>query len=122
MAYRVYLLSVSLAILFMVLVIMLVRRGKLQERYALLWIAASFINIIIAFWPQSLEILAKSLRIYYAPSLLFLMAILFGFAVMLHLSVIVSQMTKRTERLAQEVALLRNELEKAGDMGKDEEA
>lgn len=91
----------------------LVRKGALHERYALLWLFAAAVIIGLAAWPRSLDWVAGRLGVHYAPSLLFLVAILFAYALLLHYSVVLSRMHARITRLAQEVALLRQALEQA---------
>ena len=58
-AHRIGLAAVS--ILLLLLVLELVRRGLLKERYALLWLAASAFGLIIGIFPQIIVFLAGAL-------------------------------------------------------------
>ena len=64
-----------------VIVFELVRRRRLMERYALLWLFASVTLLALAVWKDLLEQVAAAVGIYYAPSALF--AIAFGFVLVL---------------------------------------
>ncbi|HEX2388892.1 MAG TPA: DUF2304 family protein, partial [Solirubrobacterales bacterium] len=55
--------AVIVTLLFLGLVIELVRRRRLVERYALLWIAAAIILVIFAAWGGALEAVANALGI-----------------------------------------------------------
>jgi len=93
-----------------VLVIELVRRGRLKERYSLLWIFASGILLVLSSSRGLLESISHLLGIFYAPSLLFLLAFLFLLLITLHFSVVISGLSEKNKKLAQELALLRQEM------------
>ncbi|MDH7578837.1 MAG: DUF2304 domain-containing protein [Bacillota bacterium] len=117
MHFDIYTGAVIIGLLFLLVVLRLVRNGNLQERYALLWLFAALVIIVLALGPSLLDRLAGILKIYYPPSLLFFVAIMFCFVLLLHFSVVLSQLSRRVVRLTQEVALLRYELreEKGGE-------
>lgn len=92
----------------------LIRRRKIEERYALLWLLLGGVMALFSFSPGLLERLSRLLQVHYAPSLLFLMGLLFSFAFILHLTIVMSRMHRRMVRLAQEVAILKEELEETG--------
>ncbi len=93
-----------------VLVIELIRRGRLKERYSLLWLFASGILLVLSSSRVVLEFISRKLGIFYAPSFLFLLAFLFLLLITLHFSVVISGLSDRNKRLAQEIALLRQEM------------
>ncbi len=94
----------------LVAVVEFIRRGRLKERYALLWLIAGAVLLVLASSRTLLEIVAHLLGIYYPPSFLFLIAFLFLLVITLHFSMVISDLTDRTKQLAQELALLREEL------------
>lgn len=102
----------SLAILAAVL--WLAGTGRLKPRYALLWIAASSCLVLVSVWRDLIDIVGDAFGIAYKPALLFLGAIVFLLLILLHMSVVVSRLTERTRRLAQELALLREERSRDG--------
>ena len=50
---------------------------RLQECYALLWMATGVVLLVFALWRDGLSVLAKTVCIAYPPSALFLLASLF---------------------------------------------
>jgi hypothetical protein len=92
-------------------VIELIRRGSLKERYSLLWLFASIVMLVLSMSRALLEHVARVLGIYYSPSFLFLIAFLFLLLITLHFSVVISGLSEKNKRLAQEIALLRKEME-----------
>jgi hypothetical protein len=93
-----------------VVVIELIRRNRLKERYSLIWLVASAVLLIFSVWRGLLHFIARSIGIYYPPSFLFLLAIFFLLALLLHFSVILSSLSEKNKRLAQEVAMLKEKL------------
>ncbi len=93
-----------------VLVLELIRRGRLKERYSLLWLFASGILLVLSSSRHMLEFLSLMVGIYYAPSFLFLLAFLFLLLITLHFSVVISGLSEKNKKLAQELALLRQEM------------
>lgn len=92
---------------FVVLIIELVRRRALREKYALLWLGVGVIVLLLSIFRPVLDRLALALGIAYGPSALFLFSTLFLFAVAAHLSFEVSRLEEKTRLLAEELALLR---------------
>lgn len=85
----------------------LIRRGMLKEQYALLWLFAAAILLVLAVWRELLDKIALTFGVAYPPSLLFLVAFLFLFLIVLHFSVIISELSEKNKRLSQEVAILK---------------
>jgi hypothetical protein len=94
------------------LIVQLIRRGRLQERYALLWLATGAALLLFSVWQSLIDLLADLFHVDYAPSLLFLVFLVFVSMIALHLTVVVSKLAERTKRLTQDLALLRQELER----------
>ncbi len=111
MQIRVQILSICVGIALLIALFQLIRKNRLEEKYALLWVASALILILFSVWRSLLEKLANWVGIYYAPSALFLIALFCGVIIALHFSVVISNLTRQTKTLAQEVALLRQELE-----------
>ena len=99
----------SATVLFLVLE--LIRRGRLKERYSLLWLFAGTIMLVLSLSRDLLNYIAHQVGIFYPPSLLFLVAFIFLLLITLHFSVIISGLSEKNKRLAQEVALLRQNVD-----------
>ncbi|MEW6172615.1 MAG: DUF2304 domain-containing protein [Bacillota bacterium] len=107
----VYLFTVTVSAALLYLILDLIRRRHLKEKYALLWLATALVLLVFAANRSLVEVLAHVLGIYYAPSALFLLGFLFILALNLQYSVALSRQSERVVRLAQEVALLRQQLD-----------
>ena len=88
-------------------VLELVRRQKLREQYSLLWIFFSLILVIISLDVSFVEWVADRLGVKYAPAVLFLFGLLFCFAFILHLTIVITRLTTQVLRLTQEIAILK---------------
>ncbi len=89
----------------------LVRQRRLMERYALLWMLSSATLLLLAVWRDALELFANAIGIFYAPSALFAIALGFILMLLLHFSLVISRLTDQTKVLAQNVALLQQQLD-----------
>jgi hypothetical protein len=88
------------------LVLELVRRRRLLERYALVWMAVTGLLILLTLWGGLLTRVAALIGIGYPPSALFLIAFGFVILLLLHFSVAVSRLTDQSKVLAQQLSLL----------------
>jgi hypothetical protein len=103
--------AIILSIILLVFVLELVRKGMLKERYSILWITSSLVLLVLSLWKGLLDRTAKIVGIYYSPSLLFLVAFVFLLLIVLHFSIVISIMRDRNKKIAQDVGLLKLELE-----------
>lgn len=107
-----YLLGVAAALGTVLFIVELLRRGILREKYAVLWLAVSAGLLLFACFPGLLETLAAVLGFQVPANLLFLLSAILLLLVSVQLSYEISRVESRTRRLAEEFALLRNEVEK----------
>lgn len=84
----------------------LLRRRRLVERYALLWLFSSLVLLVLSIWTGLLEIIAKAVGIVYPPNALFMIAFVFVLVLLLHFSLAISRLSGETKVLAQESARL----------------
>ena len=99
----------SATVLFLVLE--LIRRGRLKERYSLLWLFSGVVMLVLSLSRELLEFIARQVGIFYPPSLLFLVAFIFLLLITLHFSAVISGLSEKNKRLTQEIALLRQALD-----------
>jgi hypothetical protein len=92
------------------LVFELVRRRRLMERYAILWLGSALVLLGLAIWRGLLLDISSALGVASPPNALFVIA--FGFVVflLLHFSMAVSRLTDENKILAQQVARVDEEL------------
>jgi hypothetical protein len=107
---QIQLIALALTLLIFLVILELVRRRRLVERYALLWMFAGLALVVLAVWRDLLEFGAELLGIAYPPNALFLVAFAVAFILLLHFSVATSRLSEETKILAQEVARLDGEL------------
>jgi hypothetical protein len=107
---RITFVSLCAAIWLLLVVVELVRRRRLGERYALLWMLTGAVVLLLAAWPAALERFADAVGIAYPPTALFVVAGAFVLLVLLHYATVISGLTERNVRLAQRVAILEERL------------
>jgi hypothetical protein len=103
--------AVTLALL--LLVFELVRRKRLSERYAILWLLAASTLLVLAAWKGLLTTLSNDVGISYPPSALFALAIGLIAMILLHFSLAVSRLSDQNKMLAQRLGLLQQRIEEA---------
>ena len=111
MDFRIQLISIVLAVGLFAMVFELVRRRRLMERYALLWLLSAVTLLVLSVWRDLLEVFASAVGVAYAPSALFLVALGFGLLLLLHFSLVISRLTDQTKVLAQRVGMLKQEID-----------
>jgi hypothetical protein len=111
--YKIQLISIIGAILFMLFIFRLIIKGKLREEYSIIWIVCTIVLLIFSIWRDGLDVLAKLLGVYYAPALIFLAAIFAIIIFLVHLSVVNSKQHEQIKKLSQELALLKSQFEQA---------
>lgn len=95
----------------LVVIVELTRRRQLPEKYALLWLGVGFVIAVFAIAPGLFNRLAHSLGVASPPALLTVLASLFLLTVCVHYSWEIGRIDDRCRLLAEEVALLRKDLE-----------
>jgi hypothetical protein len=109
---RIQIISIVISLCFLAYIGWLIVKGKLREEYSIVWVVGAFLLILFSIWRDGLEVMAKLLGVYTAPNLVFMVAI-FGILIyLLHISVVVSGLHDKNKKLSQEIALLKNKLEK----------
>ena len=108
---RLQLLAILVTAGLFVLVFELVRRRRLLERYALLWLFAAAVLLGLSIWRGLLEDLASAVGIFYAPSALFAVAFGFVLILLLHFSLVISRLAEQSKVLAQRVGMLQHRVD-----------
>lgn len=107
---RTHIFSLTFSLFLFAVIIELIRRKKLLERYSLLWLGVSMMMMIASLSRKLLDFLARSVGIFYPPAALFLVGLLFIVALLLHFSMVISRMSEENKTLAQKIAILENRL------------
>jgi hypothetical protein len=109
-------LSVAIAgacasVLLVLVVLELIRKRRLRERYALLWLATGVVLLVLSLWRSGLNTIAGWLGVKgYPPAVLFAVATLFILLVLLDYSTVISKLADQNTILAQRLALLEERL------------
>ena len=106
MADRIQLVAILGSVLLLFIVLEMVRRRRLMERYALLWLLAAVVLLGLGVWRNGLVHISKAIGIIYPPNALFFIAFGFVLLLLLHFSAAVSRLSDQTKVLAQRLALL----------------
>jgi hypothetical protein len=106
MELRIQLVAIVASGVLLLIVLELVRRRRLLERYALLWLFSALVLLGLAIWRGLLSELAEAIGIIYPPNALFLIAFGFVLVLLLHFSLAVSRLSDQTKVLAQRLSLL----------------
>ncbi len=114
---RIQIFSVVGSLILMMGLIVLIRRKKLREEYSILWLAIVTVFILTAVFGEFLIGLSKMLGIFYPPATLFLLLIIGLFLLMLHFSIIISDLKRKVTVLSIKLALL-DEKARKEDEGK----
>ena len=100
-------LFIVLAIGILVLVIDLMRRSVLREKYAVVWFATSLVFTIFAIWPSFAGKISASLGFETPSNFVFGLVIILLLTVVIQLSLEVGRLEDKVQTLADETALLR---------------
>jgi hypothetical protein len=111
-------LAAVLAVGFMAMILELIRRGRLQERYSVVWFVAGLGMLAGAAFPALLNLVADLMGVRDTNVALFSIVLLLLLGLALNFSVIMSRQSAQITRLAQERALERAREESAGGNGK----
>lgn len=84
----------------------LIRKRKLREEYALIWLAASVIIFLFSVFGGLVDRLAAFFSVTYSPTLALVAGLLFAVVLLLSQSVVLSQQADNNRDLAQTIALL----------------
>lgn len=106
--------QIILAILLLLILYKLLRsvlKKKLEIKYVLSWIIIDFCLLIIDLFPSILGVLTRWLGIQVPANMIFLVAIILLFLVIFSHTILISKLTESNKSLAQEIALLKKELD-----------
>jgi hypothetical protein len=123
MGSRVQLVAILASALVLLAVLEMVRRRRLMERYALLWLLSAVVLLVLSSAPGVTSRISHLIGIKYPPTALFIVAFGFVLLLLLHFSAAVSRLSDQSKVLAQRLALLeervrRNDGTEVGETGR----
>jgi hypothetical protein len=105
--------TIIFGVLILGAIVELLRRRRLREKYAVLWLFTGCLVIVLAVFPGGLDGVAGSMGMASGVSLVLFLAVVFLLIIAMHLSWEVSQLEEETRAISEEIALLRMELERS---------
>jgi hypothetical protein len=106
---RIQIVAIILTTALFAIIFELVRRRRLMERYALLWLLSSVVLLVLAVWTGLLERIADTFGFAVPSNALFVVGFAFVLALLLNFSLAISRLSDETKILAQQVARLDHE-------------
>lgn len=91
-------------ILLLLFILNMIRKRKLELKYALVWLIVLILLLVCALIPEKLQEIATGLGIYSPINMIFFLGFVFSLAIIFVLTVTVSRLSARIRRLAQIVA------------------
>ncbi|HKQ04992.1 MAG TPA: DUF2304 domain-containing protein [Blastocatellia bacterium] len=105
------------SLLVLLTIIQLVRRKRLDEKYAFLWVAAGLVMLFAPLATRPLDALSMALGVH-NPGFILMLAFFAICLINLQFSVVLSRLNKHNKQLAQRLALLEQQLnQRAADGG-----
>jgi hypothetical protein len=99
----------------LLLILELVRRKRLMERYALLWLFSTLLLLVLSVWSGLLNSLASALGVSYPPSALFAVAFGVVLVLLVHFSLAVSHLSDQNKVLAQRLGILTRQVQEQNE-------
>lgn len=119
---RIQLVAIFGAVVLLITVLEMVRRRRLMERYALLWLLSAVVLLSLAVWSGALASISHAIGVIYPPNALFFIAFGFVLLLLLHFSSVISRLSDQSKVLAQRQALLEERLRQQERLNGDRES
>jgi len=114
---RITILSVLVSAVLLFYILEMVRRRRLREEYSILWLAGGVIILVFSLKQDWLIWASDAAGIYYPPSFLFLIGMLFILLILIHFSITISKLYQMNKKMAQEIAHLKHsKVEELGEV------
>ena len=108
---RLSIISIICSLILLWFIIHNVKKERIKEAYALIWIVMGVSFLAISIWPSLMGLISNFVGVYYSPALLILVLTIMLIFVSIQFSIVISKLSERTKTLTQEIALLKAEIE-----------
>lgn len=112
MSLRIQIVIAVVAILGILIICNMVRKNKVDLRYALIWMVVGVCILALDVFPGLLGGITRLLGIELPINMLFFLGFCFSLLIIFGLTKAVSDLSNKIKRLTQELALLKNEVKK----------
>lgn len=106
-----YIFGIFSALLILVVIIEMLRRGSLRERHAIWWLLAGILALVVGIFPATLDWVASAVGIKLSSNLVFFVGIGLLFLVGLQHSAELTRLEEKTRILAERVAIQELEIQ-----------
>ena len=108
---RIQLLAIMGSVFLIILLLELIRRNYLKERYSLLWLVTGGVFLVLSLIINLLSPIARFLGFQVVSNALLLAGMIFLVIIALGMTVAISRLSERNKRLTQEMVLLKKKIE-----------
>ncbi len=108
--------TVFFALLYFVVLVVLLKKGRLALKYSLLWIFSGVLFWIAVAFPNLLIFVTSLVGIEVPTNGLFAISILFVILILMSITVIVSDVTSRIKTLVQKISLMEKRIRELEDI------
>ncbi|MBW7456011.1 DUF2304 domain-containing protein [Paenibacillus sepulcri] len=102
--------SLIITLLFLVIIVCLTVTHRLRDRYAFLWLITAIAGVVAALCIPLLNRFALWIGIYYMPTFVFMMTILFILGLLVRQTMSLSNQSDRMKTLTQELAVMEKKM------------
>ncbi|MDS0525583.1 DUF2304 domain-containing protein [Clostridium sp. SHJSY1] len=116
---RIQILFIVVVFLFLIGIIHLLKKKKLDLKYTLLWIIATVVLLIVTIFPNIMYVISNLIGIETPINSALVLAGVFVIIILITITSIVSQLNRTVRVLVQEVALLEKRIRDLSNENKD---
>ncbi len=109
---RIQIIGIIGSVFLIIFVLELIRKGRLKIEFSLLWFFISVLFLFLSIFRGLLDKFSYMVGIGYPPSALFLILLLGLIVILIHFSVVISNLKEAKKTLTQKIALLEIEIER----------
>ncbi|MBU1205380.1 MAG: DUF2304 domain-containing protein [Proteobacteria bacterium] len=110
--------AIVASILIMMIVVELVRRRRLREEYSWLWLLTGAVIILLVVWYDLLVFITHLIGAIAPTTTLFIFGLLFLMLISLHYSMQISKLSHQIKEMAQQLTLLKGQVDGQDDFSK----
>jgi len=103
-----------LAAIVVLVTIEMIRRRRLREEYAILWLFASGVLVVFAIFPQLVIYLQRLLKVNYL-TIIVMSVFVFLAMIVMHFATVITRQADQIRRLAERTAILHRKLQELTD-------
>jgi hypothetical protein len=106
-----YIFAIAAALTTLILVVLMLRRGRLRERHAVWWITGAFLALIVSIFPVTLDWATHLVGFNLSSNLVYFVSIVLLVLIGIQHSSELTKVEAQLRTLAEEVALMRLDVE-----------